>query len=230
MKAQGTNKMNLTFLLSRVSSEARSSSSQRSCSSPDASNEVATHAFPCSPVSSKGPTLGPANTKSTERYRLKSCDELRDSRLLEIGKQVDVRLPQCLQSSFDTDFRERTAPTGPDRNDHGERREFNSTSGLFQLHSERAMTSMCQQAIAKDSPGLMVSSKSHKCFCGRVFNKREHLKRHDLLVHKDFRPFSCDDCSLRFGTKQNYQVHLTTNKHRQRIHFNTKRNIVGDPV
>lgn len=63
------------------------------------------------------------------------------------------------------------------------------------------------------------SSKNHRCFCGRAFNKREHLKRHNLLVHQEFRPFTCEDCDLHFGTKQNFQVHLSTRKHRQRVLF-----------
>lgn len=61
--------------------------------------------------------------------------------------------------------------------------------------------------------------KTHTCFCGRAFNKREHLKRHNLLVHQELRPFTCNDCDLHFGTKQNYQVHMSTRKHRQRVLF-----------
>lgn len=61
--------------------------------------------------------------------------------------------------------------------------------------------------------------KIYKCFCGRAFNKREHLKRHNLLVHQEVRPFTCTICDLHFGTKQNMQVHLTTRKHRQRLAF-----------
>jgi hypothetical protein len=57
----------------------------------------------------------------------------------------------------------------------------------------------------------------HVCFCGRAFNKREHLKRHNMLVHQEVRPFKCNACELRFGTKQNMQVHLSTRKHRQRL-------------
>jgi hypothetical protein len=61
------------------------------------------------------------------------------------------------------------------------------------------------------------NSAMHVCFCGRAFNKREHLKRHNMLVHQEVRPFKCNACELRFGTKQNMQVHLSTRKHRQRL-------------
>ena len=67
--------------------------------------------------------------------------------------------------------------------------------------------------------GPTTKSKQHTCFCGRVFNKREHLKRHNLLVHQEVRPFTCTICDAHFGTKQNMQVHLTTRKHRQRVAF-----------
>lgn len=65
--------------------------------------------------------------------------------------------------------------------------------------------------------------KTHVCFCGRAFNKREHLKRHNLLVHQEVRPFECNVCELHFGTKQNHQVHLSTKKHRQRVAFKRAR-------
>jgi hypothetical protein len=65
--------------------------------------------------------------------------------------------------------------------------------------------------------------KTHVCFCGRAFNKREHLKRHNLLVHQEVRPFTCEECELHFGTKQNHQVHLSTRKHRQRVAFKQAR-------
>lgn len=71
--------------------------------------------------------------------------------------------------------------------------------------------------IRKHGKGKERSLKTHTCFCGRAFNKREHLKRHNLLVHEEIRPFSCEGCDLHFGTKQNFQVHLSTRKHRQRV-------------
>lgn len=230
MKKQGTNKMNLTFLLARVSSEAASSSSRRNWSSPETSDKVAAHAFPCSPVSSKGLTPDSAKTNSPMHYRLKSFDEHLDPQLCEMGKDADERRHQHLESAFKTERRQRTGPTRPNHDSEEDCKDLSRASVVLPRHSQRAMTSEGQLARAKDSPGLIVPSKSHRCFCGRVFNKREHLKRHDLLVHKDIRPFSCEDCSLRFGTKQNYQVHLTTNKHRQRMHFNMSRNIAGGPV
>ena len=70
------------------------------------------------------------------------------------------------------------------------------------------------------SSSSSTKTKSHKCtICNRAFNKREHLKRHKLLVHEEHRPFNCSTCELRFGTKQNMQVHLTTRKHKQRVSF-----------
>lgn len=61
--------------------------------------------------------------------------------------------------------------------------------------------------------------KPFRCRCGRGFAKKEHLKRHDLLVHKDVRRFACNACNLRFGTKQNLSVHCTTRKHKLRVAF-----------
>lgn len=54
------------------------------------------------------------------------------------------------------------------------------------------------------------------CGCGRKFSKREHLRRHDQLVHQVVRPYSCEVCMASFGTKQNMQVHFTTKKHQYR--------------
>lgn len=53
------------------------------------------------------------------------------------------------------------------------------------------------------------------CFCDKWYNKREHLNRHVQLVHLGHRPFRCDSCKVSFGTKQNMDVHLNTNKHKR---------------
>lgn len=66
------------------------------------------------------------------------------------------------------------------------------------------------------SHGVNKAYRIHACYCGRSFNKREHLKRHKLLVHEEIRPYKCEICDVHFGTKQNYQVHLSTQKHEQR--------------
>lgn len=55
--------------------------------------------------------------------------------------------------------------------------------------------------------------KRFECGCGKRFSKREHLKRHESLVHKLERPFACITCDAHFGTKQNMEVHFTTRKH-----------------
>lgn len=62
--------------------------------------------------------------------------------------------------------------------------------------------------------------KRFACHCGRPFSKREHLKRHDQLVHRLERPYSCTVCNAHFGTKQNMQVHLTTRKHQLNVASN----------
>eukprot|EP00173_Palmaria_palmata_P004515 Plantae.Rhodophyta-Palmaria_palmata.ctg6346.p1 GENE.Plantae.Rhodophyta-Palmaria_palmata.ctg6346~~Plantae.Rhodophyta-Palmaria_palmata.ctg6346.p1 ORF type:complete len:247 (+),score=13.96 Plantae.Rhodophyta-Palmaria_palmata.ctg6346:310-1050(+) len=79
----------------------------------------------------------------------------------------------------------------------------------------------------KSASSRGVVRKTHVCFCGRAFNKREHLKRHNLLVHQEVRPFTCEECDLHFGTKQNHQVHLSTRKHRQRVVFKRGRQNLG---
>lgn len=228
MSKPGAHKMALTFLLSGAATESSSLSSRRVWPLADACDEVGSEAFPCSPVSPGGPTLESTKARSAEGYRLKSCDEIVEPQTSPEDRLSQDRHITSLQSSFDSERCQRTKPTRPDQHDKGNRREWSGTSVFPSRQEHRITTSARHLASAKDSSGLTVPNKSHRCFCGRVFNKREHLKRHDLLVHQDFRPFSCEDCSLRFGTKQNYQVHMTTNKHRQRIHFNKKRCIVGD--
>lgn len=86
-------------------------------------------------------------------------------------------------------------------------------------HRSPLRTTRASPSITKHGKEKRTSSKTHTCFCGRAFNKREHLKRHNLLVHEEVRPFTCEDCDLHFGTKQNFQVHLSTRKHRQRVLF-----------
>ena len=61
--------------------------------------------------------------------------------------------------------------------------------------------------------------RPHTCWCGKRFSKREHLRRHDLLVHLAYRPFRCHLCAVDFGTKQNMQVHFGTKKHRDRAMY-----------
>jgi hypothetical protein len=95
--------------------------------------------------------------------------------------------------------------------------------------SPASVRSSTQKVFAEDltpripraggTAGHDAACKTHVCFCERAFTKREHLKRHILLVHQEVRPFTCKDCDLHFGTKQNHQVHLGTRKHRQRVVF-----------
>lgn len=67
------------------------------------------------------------------------------------------------------------------------------------------------------SSGRPAKPKRFSCHCGRPFSKREHLKRHDQLVHRLERPYTCTVCNAHFGTKQNMQVHLTTRKHQFKL-------------
>lgn len=60
--------------------------------------------------------------------------------------------------------------------------------------------------------------KPFKCgYCNRGFAKKEHRKRHVMLVHHDVRRYACGPCGLRFGTQQNLSAHLETRKHRTRV-------------
>lgn len=211
--------MNLNFLLSHVSADAVLSLSQRGSTSLNASDDLAPLAFSCSPVSSGELTTGSSKMYPGDSCQLRRCDELLDTVTLE-SRDADERNMLSVQSSFNTGRRRRTVSVAMDYCSEGGSRKFGGAYTVLPRASQGATAS-------KGSPGPTVSNKLHRCFCGRVFNKREHLKRHDLLVHKDFRPFSCKDCSIRFGTKQNYQVHMTTNKHRQRIHFNMAKGGVG---
>lgn len=93
------------------------------------------------------------------------------------------------------------------------------------LFAFRAMQEFPKGDKSASSRGAV--RKTHMCFCGRAFNKREHLKRHNLLVHQEVRPFTCEECDLHFGTKQNHQVHLSTRKHRQRVAFKRGRQNLG---
>lgn len=62
------------------------------------------------------------------------------------------------------------------------------------------------------------SGKPQVCpLCERKFYKLEQLRRHERIVHLNLRPFECKTCDLSFGTKQNMQVHLTTQKHQHRV-------------
>lgn len=70
--------------------------------------------------------------------------------------------------------------------------------------------------LAKGSNQQKPEARRFQCRCGQFFSKREHMKRHDDLVHKRLRPFSCDSCNISFGTKQNLQVHFLTQKHKIR--------------
>lgn len=50
-----------------------------------------------------------------------------------------------------------------------------------------------------------------------AFGKLEHLRRHHALIHQKYRPFPCDVCNAKFGTKQNRSVHFKTRKHQIRV-------------
>lgn len=60
--------------------------------------------------------------------------------------------------------------------------------------------------------------KAYRCgMCGRGFAKKEHRKRHVTIVHEGVRRFMCGTCDLRFGTRQNLNAHLATDKHRMKL-------------
>lgn len=77
-----------------------------------------------------------------------------------------------------------------------------------------ALLLQASRRIAKTHTG---KERRFECQCGKRFRKREHLKRHDQLVHRLERPYSCTVCDADFGTKQNMQVHFATRKHRFRV-------------
>lgn len=81
-------------------------------------------------------------------------------------------------------------------------------SGKVSTSSGKKMVSKTRR-ISSGPP----KPKRFECGCGKRFSKREHLKRHESLVHKLERPFACNTCDAHFGTKQNMEVHFTTRKH-----------------
>lgn len=68
------------------------------------------------------------------------------------------------------------------------------------------------------------------CRCGASFGKKEHLRRHDEVVHRGIRPYKCDVCDLLFGTKQNMQVHSRTRKHASRAAERERRGREQDAI
>ena len=58
--------------------------------------------------------------------------------------------------------------------------------------------------------------RNFKCkICTYPFTKKEHLKRHVILVHRRIRPFKCLYCRRDFGTKQNQVTHFETKRHKE---------------
>lgn len=55
--------------------------------------------------------------------------------------------------------------------------------------------------------------KTYSCpLCPDTFKWKGNLKRHRQLVHEKIKPFTCNICKAKFGTKSNMRVHLITHE------------------
>lgn len=54
----------------------------------------------------------------------------------------------------------------------------------------------------------MKKTKPEKCaMCDRVFSNQGNMKRHQDIVHKNLRIYSCDYCDKKFGQKSQLETH-----------------------
>ncbi|RXG62243.1 Zinc finger protein Xfin [Armadillidium vulgare] len=80
------------------------------------------------------------------------------------------------------------------------------------LYHNRPYTSTSDERCEFGSDVMMSSSyqdtKIHVCiYCDYKSNKISYLKKHMMFRHTQEKPFSCDVCHKKFGSKQNLQVH-----------------------
>lgn len=89
-----------------------------------------------------------------------------------------------------------------------------SSRGSLKIHQQTAHD-FGEEIVHRNIPGgpQKKISKVFSCpLCPDTFKWKGNLKRHRALVHDKLKPFQCDICKAKFGTKSNMRVHLITHE------------------
>lgn len=193
-----------------LESPSSSSSSSSACS--------ASLLPPTSPVTPSSPSQSPFSTSSPSPHSDKrfACEKERNAAAAaRDGTLTAELLYDIVQLATNSTKLFVSAPVLP-RTSPKQKRctavyRIDKRSGLLSRRAD--MDALVRIVGDNYEPGRKL--RRFACFCHKWYNKREHLNRHVQLVHHNARPYRCDMCNVAFGTKQNMDVHMNTNKHKR---------------
>lgn len=80
---------------------------------------------------------------------------------------------------------------------------------MLQEHIKNHMKAACGDSASAPGRSHLKEEESRCTVCGKVFAKRDHLKRHEL-THSDLRPHKCHICQSTFKRKDKLTAHVSS--------------------